>query len=83
MPKTLSDSKKELLDKLLHGRNLAASTRLPGIPHRPAGSDVPMSYGQEQLWFLDQLTPGGTAYNVPAAWRLGPSTSRTSAVKTA
>ena len=55
MPKTLSDSKKELLDKLLHGRNLAASAKVPRIPHRPAGSDVPMSYGQEQLWIHSQF----------------------------
>jgi amino acid adenylation domain-containing protein/FkbH-like protein len=30
----------------------------------------PVSFVQERLWFLDQLRPGGCAYNVPAALRL-------------
>jgi amino acid adenylation domain-containing protein len=29
----------------------------------------PLSFGQERLWFLDQLTPGNTAYNLPFAFR--------------
>ena len=26
---------------------------------------LPLSFGQERLWFLDRLQPGGAAYNVP------------------
>jgi len=42
-----------------------------GIPRRPAGlGEVPLSFGQEQLWFLEQLAPESAAYNVPVVLRL-------------
>jgi amino acid adenylation domain-containing protein len=31
---------------------------------------LPLSFGQEQLWFLNQLSPGETAYNIYGAYRL-------------
>lgn len=31
---------------------------------------APLSFGQEQLWFLDELTPGETTYNILLATRL-------------
>jgi amino acid adenylation domain-containing protein len=31
---------------------------------------LPLSFGQEQLWFLDQLAPGRSTYNVPVSHRL-------------
>ncbi len=38
------------------------------IGRRPAGlSDLPLSYGQEQLWFIDRLAPGLPTYNLPFA----------------
>src|SRR6266436_138311 len=33
-------------------------------------SEFPLSPGQEQLWFLDQLSPGETTYNISLAYRL-------------
>ncbi|MFF5938072.1 amino acid adenylation domain-containing protein [Streptomyces sp. NPDC012508] len=35
-----------------------------------AESRIQLSFGQEQLWFLDQMSPGETTYNVPIAYRL-------------
>jgi len=32
-------------------------------------SVFPLSYQQEQLWFLDQFQPGSDFYNVPMAWK--------------
>ena len=33
-------------------------------------SGMPLSFGQERIWFLEHLVPGSAAYNVPIALRL-------------
>src|SRR5919198_3391488 len=40
------------------------------IPKRADRSRAPLSCTQEQLWFLEQLTPGRATYNIPLAMRL-------------
>ncbi|MBY8849372.1 SIMPL domain-containing protein [Saccharothrix sp. MB29] len=36
----------------------------------PRDGGVPLSVGQEQLWYLDRLHPGSPLYNIPADLRL-------------
>jgi amino acid adenylation domain-containing protein len=39
----------------------------PPIVPIPRAGDLPLSFTQERMWFLDQLEPGLIAYNVPGA----------------
>ncbi|MEG4838962.1 amino acid adenylation domain-containing protein [Microcoleus sp. B9-D4] len=49
-----------------------ASQKLKAPPIKPASrlGELPLSFAQQRLWFLDQLQPGNPAYNIPAAVRL-------------
>ena len=48
----------------------ADATGLPSL--EPAGRDreLPLSFAQQRLWFLDRLNPGQATYNLPMAARL-------------
>ena len=42
----------------------------PPLVSRPRGEKLPLSFGQERLWFLDRFDPGKPIYNMPFAFRL-------------
>lgn len=55
---------------LAHLRKLRVETAGP-IPHRPPGGGAaPLSFEQEALWFIEQVTPGSTTYSEPVLLRL-------------
>jgi hypothetical protein len=43
---------------------------LPPVVPVPRNGALPASFAQQRLWFIEQLAPGGFAYNVPLAARL-------------
>src|SRR5436853_163436 len=83
---TLSPKKRQLLELLLkekekerkekkktasgHQAAVAAKAAVETIPRRAKVSPAPVSFAQQRLWFIDQLTPGTPAFNIPAAIRL-------------
>jgi amino acid adenylation domain-containing protein/non-ribosomal peptide synthase protein (TIGR01720 family) len=47
-----------------------AAAAAPLVP-APRDGELPLSFAQQRLWFLDQLDPGTAAYHLAAAVRLG------------
>src|ERR1051325_675185 len=48
----------------------AGATVAPPMVRGARGEALPLSYAQQRLWFLDQLEPNSSFYNIPAAVRL-------------
>ncbi|MGB7926380.1 MAG: condensation domain-containing protein, partial [Pyrinomonadaceae bacterium] len=42
----------------------------PALVKASREGELPLSFAQQRLWFLDQLEPNGASYNIPAAVRL-------------
>jgi amino acid adenylation domain-containing protein/non-ribosomal peptide synthase protein (TIGR01720 family) len=67
-PAALSAAKQALLEQWRRGstEQLAPTQPAPTSEQGPA----PLAFGQQRLWFLDQLDPGNAAYVIRAAARL-------------
>jgi amino acid adenylation domain-containing protein len=63
----LSPAKRALLEKWKRGEN---KTVQPLIPQRPDPNFAPLSFAQQRLWLIEQITPNTAAYNIPLAIRL-------------
>jgi amino acid adenylation domain-containing protein/non-ribosomal peptide synthase protein (TIGR01720 family) len=70
---------RELFEHPTVARLAAAIERVVGAGHTTAVpplkpveriEELPLSFAQERLWFLDQLEPGSPFYNMPAAVRV-------------
>jgi non-ribosomal peptide synthetase component F len=65
----LSAQRRALIAQRLR-RVAAAAPERSALPRLPAGSVPPVSFSQERLWFMEQLSPGTTAYVMRTAVRL-------------
>src|ERR1051325_1912791 len=69
----MSDSaqarRQALLEALLQPESASAVTS-GRIPRRTDSGSSPLSFAQQRLWFLDQMAPGTSLYNVPRTIRL-------------
>ena len=56
----------------LTGHFVSSAGALPPLEPLPGESSLEprLSFAQERMWFLEQLTPGTAAYHVPLALRL-------------
>ncbi|WP_026735861.1 non-ribosomal peptide synthetase [Fischerella sp. PCC 9605] len=61
----LSPAKKALLEKWKGGKFQANV-----IPKRQDCKNIPLSFSQQRLWFIDQLYHGSSFYNIPIAFHI-------------
>ena len=65
-----SDTASASESTLAPGGAQAPSGEAARIPRRKADDPVPLSYTQEQMWFIDQLAPSSASYNMACAFQL-------------
>jgi len=63
-------SPEQLAELMRRARGTGGEGAPGAIPRRPGAGPFPLSFAQQRLWFLLQLDPANTAYNMVGAARL-------------
>jgi amino acid adenylation domain-containing protein len=58
-----------LAEEIRAARHQEQGLAMPPLVRVPREGDLPLSFAQQRLWFLDRFDPGNPAYNIPAAFR--------------
>ncbi|HEY0174538.1 MAG TPA: amino acid adenylation domain-containing protein [Pyrinomonadaceae bacterium] len=68
----LAARKAEVMSFLREAQSSSSASASDAQRVRPAprGGELPLSFAQQRLWFVQQLEPGSPAYNMPVALRL-------------
>lgn len=77
----LSLEARRALQEKMHAQGLTLEL-LPIPPRDPAVDTLPASYAQQRLWFLWQMQPQATAYNLTGAFRLNGELNRAALAQT-
>lgn len=64
----ISEHKSEIIEFLKKANDITKSASVITTISRE--KELPLSFAQQRMWFLDQFTPGNPAYNNPIAWRI-------------
>jgi len=57
-------------EKIEVARREGLGLQAPPILPRTQNENLPLSFAQQRLWFLDQLVPDAPIYNIPLAYRV-------------
>ncbi|MBV9789568.1 MAG: hypothetical protein JOZ51_15385, partial [Chloroflexi bacterium] len=66
----LSPERRRLLDLLLRQKAQSDPAQILSLPRASGTNTFPLSFAQQRLWFIDQLQPGISAYNIAVGMRL-------------
>src|SRR5437868_6275736 len=58
------------IERYLEQRRVEGSAdarKVPKLGKSRQTGPAPLSFGQRRLWFMDQIDPGNTAYNIPSS----------------
>ncbi|ARU62801.1 hypothetical protein CBW65_18855 [Tumebacillus avium] len=60
----------QLAEKVQRERSESSDLHLPPITRSERAAQLPLSFAQQRMWFIDQLEQNSALYNIPTAMRL-------------